>query len=147
MTWIDRRVFPESELSDTVWKITYVVIRSPGYHLPTTVGDLAAIQALYAQRQSAAALDRPLSLFFPYDPYLLSRSARFLRLDETYVVWKGGHPGTGHREFSDDSSSESDVDSDSSDSPSSGSDEEEEDDSGTDELGKSVEVRRNITLS
>ena len=35
---------------------------------------------------------RPLEMFFPFDPYLLRRSARLLSLDTTYVRWRGGHP-------------------------------------------------------
>ncbi|CAG9462066.1 unnamed protein product [Pedinophyceae sp. YPF-701] len=35
---------------------------------------------------------RALEMFFPFDPYLLRRSARPLCLGETYVRWRGGHP-------------------------------------------------------
>uniref|UniRef100_A0A7R9VSW0 RNA polymerase I-specific transcription initiation factor RRN3 n=1 Tax=Chlamydomonas euryale TaxID=1486919 RepID=A0A7R9VSW0_9CHLO len=35
---------------------------------------------------------RPLDVFFPFDPYLLSRSARLLSLRETYISWRHGHP-------------------------------------------------------
>ena len=38
---------------------------------------------------------RPLEMFFPFDPYLLRRSARFLDLPSSYNTWAGGrHPGT-----------------------------------------------------
>jgi len=32
---------------------------------------------------------RPLRMFFPFDPYLLRRSAAVLRLPATYVTWQG----------------------------------------------------------
>jgi RNA polymerase I-specific transcription initiation factor RRN3 len=35
---------------------------------------------------------RPLEVFFPFDPYLLRRSARFLELPRTYVCFSHGHP-------------------------------------------------------
>ena len=35
---------------------------------------------------------RPLEVFFPFDPYLLCRSASYLQLNETYVMWRKGHP-------------------------------------------------------
>ena len=35
---------------------------------------------------------RPLEIFFPYDPYLLRRSAEPLDLAHTYVSWRRGHP-------------------------------------------------------
>ena len=35
---------------------------------------------------------RPLEIFFPFDPYLLRRSAAFLALGSTYVRWRRGHP-------------------------------------------------------
>lgn len=44
---------------------------------------------------------RPLEMFFPFDPYLLRRSSRFLDLEKTYVRWRSGHPhagGTGAEE-------------------------------------------------
>lgn len=33
---------------------------------------------------------RPLEMFFPFDPYLLRRSARFLKLPSSYNTWGGG---------------------------------------------------------
>ena len=30
-------------------------------------------------------------MFFPFDPYLLRRSARFLKLPSSYNTWGGGH--------------------------------------------------------
>ena len=35
---------------------------------------------------------RPLEIFFPFDPYLLRRSAVPLDLSHTYVKWRKGHP-------------------------------------------------------
>lgn len=35
---------------------------------------------------------RPLEIFFPFDPYLLRRSAEILDLSRTYVRWRKGHP-------------------------------------------------------
>lgn len=35
---------------------------------------------------------RPLEVFFPFDPYLLRRSANLLELQKNYVKWKRGHP-------------------------------------------------------
>ena len=32
---------------------------------------------------------RPLEMFFPFDPYLLRRSARFLDLPTSYNTWSG----------------------------------------------------------
>ena len=37
---------------------------------------------------------RPLEMFFPFDPYLLKRSSRHLRLRQAYVSWRHGHPST-----------------------------------------------------
>jgi len=35
---------------------------------------------------------RPLEMFFPFDPYLLRRSASLLDLDKSFVRWRAGHP-------------------------------------------------------
>lgn len=46
-----------------------------------------------AEEGSAAAREhRPLEMFFPFDPYLLHRSARFLNLQTSYMRWAHGHP-------------------------------------------------------
>ena len=37
---------------------------------------------------------RPLEMFFPFDPYLLKRSSRHLHLKQSYVRWKHGHAST-----------------------------------------------------
>ena len=39
-----------------------------------------------------AGTSRPLAMFFPFDPYLLLRSRAYLRLPDTYVLWRSGHP-------------------------------------------------------
>ncbi|KAK9835138.1 hypothetical protein WJX81_000692 [Elliptochloris bilobata] len=41
---------------------------------------------------TAAGGLRPLEMFFPFDPYLLRRSAAVLDLKRTYVRWRAGHP-------------------------------------------------------
>lgn len=33
-----------------------------------------------------------MEMFFPFDPYLLKRSSRHLRLKDNYVRWRHGHP-------------------------------------------------------
>jgi RNA polymerase I-specific transcription initiation factor RRN3 len=55
---------------------------------------LPASAAGSAPSSSAAvrAPVRPLEMFFPFDPYLLARSGRFLDLEHAYVRWRGGHP-------------------------------------------------------
>jgi len=30
-------------------------------------------------------------MFFPFDPYLMRRSAKFLKLPSSYNTWGGGH--------------------------------------------------------
>ena len=77
--------------------------------------------ALLPTRAAAARAQRPLEIFFPFDPYLLRYSAEALDLRRTYVRWKQGHPRGGPAEgpdvcsavkeanvdgFSDESSSE-----------------------------------------
>lgn len=56
---------------------------------------------------------RQLELFFPFDPYLLRRSAAHLALPTTYVRWRRGHPaGAVRAELASDSDSDdSDDDS------------------------------------
>jgi RNA polymerase I-specific transcription initiation factor RRN3 len=49
----------------------------------------AAIAAAAAINHRSA---RPLEVFFPYDPYLLRRSAVHLDLSKSYVKWRKGHP-------------------------------------------------------
>ena len=62
---------------------------------------LRIVQEWERQRTSAAAAAaavaatrsaRPLEVFFPFDPYLLRRSAGQLELSRSYVRWRKGHP-------------------------------------------------------
>lgn len=46
------------------------------------------------QDEAQRAKRRPLEMFFPFDPYLLKRSSRFLDLKASYVRWRRGHPHT-----------------------------------------------------
>ena len=71
--------------------------------------------ALYHQERLRR---RPLKMFFPFDPYVLRKSAPKLNLEESYVVWRGNDSDS--EEGSDDSDdnseselalSDSDVDS------------------------------------
>ena len=52
---------------------------------------------------------RPLRMFFPFDPYLLRRSAALLRLPLTYVTWRGSAQNDDD-ENSDDDDLDDDVD-------------------------------------
>ncbi|KAK9901703.1 hypothetical protein WJX75_009400 [Coccomyxa subellipsoidea] len=54
--------------------------------------DLMDCAALLPGRSEAAREQRPLEMFFPFDPFLLRHSARHLDLGRTYVHWKAGHP-------------------------------------------------------
>jgi RNA polymerase I specific transcription initiation factor RRN3 len=45
-------------------------------------------------KESPARQQRPLEIFFPFDPYLLPTSARLLDLPQTYIRWHGGRPST-----------------------------------------------------
>ena len=55
-------------------------IVSPPHHIPPHASPPAHPQ------------HRQLELFFPFDPYLLRRSAQHLSLGATYVRWRRGHP-------------------------------------------------------
>ena len=51
---------------------------------------------------------RQLELFFPFDPYLLRRSAAHLALPSTYIRWRRGHPsGAVRAQLESESSSDS----------------------------------------
>lgn len=58
--------------------------------------DLMDCAALLPGRSEAAREQRPLEMFFPFDPFLLRHSARHLDLGRTYVHWKAGHPLAAH---------------------------------------------------
>ncbi len=69
--------------------------------LPTVVAEFTRLAqrlelmdcaALLPGRSEAARAQRPLEMFFPFDPFLLRHSARHLDLGRTYVHWKAGHP-------------------------------------------------------
>lgn len=51
------------------------------------LGSLGKTSFLTAKHNS-----RPLEVFFPFDPYLLQRSAKGLELEKTYVKWRRGKP-------------------------------------------------------
>jgi len=53
---------------------------------------VATILADWEARATNAKCSRPLEIFFPFDPYLLRRSAEPLDLSHTYVSWRRGHP-------------------------------------------------------
>jgi hypothetical protein len=76
---------------------------------------------------------RPLEIFFPFDPYLLRRSADHLALGSTYVRWRRGHPAGAVRADLEDAS---DSDTDSEDEGSEMSEGAEEED-----VGPAAEVR------
>ncbi|EFJ48520.1 hypothetical protein VOLCADRAFT_120872 [Volvox carteri f. nagariensis] len=52
------------------------------------------LQSLLTQVEPETRSQRPLEMFFPFDPYLLRRSSRFLQLKQSYVRWRHGHPQT-----------------------------------------------------
>eukprot|EP00884_Botryococcus_braunii_P013343 jgi/Botrbrau1/22009/Bobra.0024s0025.1 len=45
-------------------------------------------------QEGSGRQQRPLEMFFPFDPYLLPASARLLDLPQSYIRWHGGHPRT-----------------------------------------------------
>ncbi|RMZ52724.1 hypothetical protein APUTEX25_000843, partial [Auxenochlorella protothecoides] len=50
----------------------------------------AAVSAWDARAAAARLVHRPLEVFFPFDPYLLARSAQLLDLDSTFLAWRRG---------------------------------------------------------
>ncbi|KAL4436668.1 hypothetical protein ABPG75_003807 [Micractinium tetrahymenae] len=77
--------------------------------------ELAKLVRDWERRHSRAGhkQHRQLELFFPFDPYLLRRSAAHLALPATYVRWRRGHPAGAVRAepASDSESDDSDDDS------------------------------------
>lgn len=65
---------------------------------------LAGMPFLFAQDVALQRAQRPLEMFFPFDPYLLKRSSRWLDLRTSYVRWRHGHAQAAHPH--DDSSSD-----------------------------------------
>jgi len=53
---------------------------------------VTSIVANWEARMTNVKYSRPLEIFFPFDPYLLRRSADPLDLAHTYVSWLRGHP-------------------------------------------------------
>ncbi|KAL6758121.1 RNA polymerase I-specific transcription initiation factor RRN3-domain-containing protein, partial [Haematococcus lacustris] len=53
---------------------------------------VADVTALDLQDRALTHSQRPLEMFFPFDPFLLRRSSRFLELKLSYVRWRQGHP-------------------------------------------------------
>ncbi|GIL51718.1 hypothetical protein Vafri_7665 [Volvox africanus] len=49
---------------------------------------------LLAHVELSTRFQRPLEMFFPFDPYLLRRSSRYLQLKQSYVRWRHGHAQT-----------------------------------------------------
>jgi RNA polymerase I-specific transcription initiation factor RRN3 len=86
-----------------------------------TNNDAVDKSVLYHQERSRR---RPLKMFFPFDPYVLRKSAPKLNLEESYVVWRGNDSDS-----EDDSEDDSDDNSESelalSDSEDDSSEEEE----------------------
>ena len=86
-----------------------------------TNNDAVDKSVLYHQERSRR---RPLKMFFPFDPYVLRKSAPKLNLEESYVVWRGNDSDS-----EDDSEEDSDDNSESelalSDSEADSSEEEE----------------------
>ena len=86
-----------------------------------TNNDAVDKSVLYHQERSRR---RPLKMFFPFDPYVLRKSAPKLNLEESYVVWRGNDSDS-----EDDSEEDSDDNSESelalSDSEDDSSEEEE----------------------
>lgn len=90
--------------------------------LPTVVAEFSRVSQrfdlmdctpLLPGRSEAARAQRPLEMFFPFDPFLLRHSARHLDLPRTYVHWKAGHPHAGpHAADNDADADASDMSSD-----------------------------------
>ena len=77
--------------------------------------------ALGGDLAEAVRQRRPLRMFFPFDPYLLRRSAALLRLPLTYVAWRGEVRQGSERDEEDD---DLDLDDDDESEPEDESDEE-----------------------
>ena len=80
--------------------------------------------ALGGDLAEAVRQRRPLRMFFPFDPYLLRRSATLLRLPLTYVAWRGEVRQGSERDDEEDDE-EDDLDDDDESEPEDESDEEE----------------------
>eukprot|EP00775_Hariotina_reticulata_P003857 gene3857-4114_t len=59
---------------------------------PITRSACAAYLASFLARCAPAPKELVVDVFFPFDPYLLRRSSRFLELPKTYICFSHGHP-------------------------------------------------------
>ncbi|GLC47104.1 hypothetical protein PLESTF_001444200 [Pleodorina starrii] len=84
-----------------VWQLLNHRLQPLGACLPSVAAEFVHQAAslgvvdstpLLTQVEPATRSQRPLEMFFPFDPYLLRRSSRFLQLKESYVRWRHGHP-------------------------------------------------------
>ncbi|GFR40492.1 hypothetical protein Agub_g1060 [Astrephomene gubernaculifera] len=85
-----------------VWQVlNHPQLRPLGVCLPSVAAEfvhqasslgLVDCRPLLSQVEPATRSQRPLEMFFPFDPYLLRRSSRFLQLKKSYVKWRHGHP-------------------------------------------------------
>ena len=85
--------------------------------------------ALGSEVAEAVRHRRPLRMFFPFDPYLLRRSAALLRLPMTYVTWQGS------ARQDDDDDDDEDLDLDGEDGEDDDSESDDDDDDSDDESG------------
>ena len=58
-------------------------------HNNNTIRRTQSLAVLGREVAEAVKLRNPLKMFFPFDPYLLRRSAALLRLPQNYVTWQG----------------------------------------------------------
>ena len=62
---------------------------SNGGHNNGAIRRTQSLAVLGREVAEAVKLRNPLKMFFPFDPYLLRRSAALLRLPQNYVTWQG----------------------------------------------------------
>lgn len=80
-------------LADATWEAA--VVEAVKQHRANAAAAVAAACAVVvgdAANGSNAPVRRPLEIFFPFDPYLLQRSSRFLELPHSYICFQNGHP-------------------------------------------------------
>ncbi|PNH03401.1 RNA polymerase I-specific transcription initiation factor RRN3 [Tetrabaena socialis] len=84
-----------------VWQVLNHRLQPLGVCLPSVAAEFvhqaAALgivdcRSLLSQLEPSSRSQRPLEMFFPFDPYLLKRSSRYLQLKHSYVRWRHGHP-------------------------------------------------------
>ncbi|KXZ57030.1 hypothetical protein GPECTOR_1g930 [Gonium pectorale] len=100
----DRRARAETVLElvrGPVWEVLNHPLQPLGVCLPSVAAEFVHQAAslgvvdcrpLLAQLEPSTRSQRPLEMFFPFDPYLLRRSSRYLQLKSSYVRWRHGHP-------------------------------------------------------